>query len=474
MPRIAVISFVCLALLSASARAEDDVDALIARLKAPMKSTDEARRGVLAKIGAEVPRTDGSFAQPPRPTKDVVPKDKDWLAELSALPDEGTGVAPDQATVDVKEIVTVIRALAASQETRAADAIYDFAFAPDGIAFRDECGRYLRKMSPYSLATLLRASQVDNQKKVRPAYARYASYQLDRLDKARPAAVLSSAPNDAVEVEMLHAIRDGKHPDGVQPVLERCDSNTTAIRKAARDAWMAYVTGPPPPPAPKKKRKLPGGKMSDEELPLWLTYRELAVQELNARLIAEGLEIPKKAKAEKLTQILFEFYDKRRAGMWDADMAEAATLAGQSKWPEVAARYDRILAADPLYVRRHEMAPAYLELGKLRKAEGAWGAAADAFDRALSVDPGGAHAAQADAEMHFARAQLATEQGHAAAADDELARALVSDPDHEGAKTAAAARPAPARRTWLLFAGLGTGVAALALLGFALLQRRKA
>ena len=43
---------------------------------------------------------------------------------------------------------------------------------------------------------------------------------------------------------------------------------------------MAYITGPPPPPAPMKKLVLPGGKLTKKEKPLWLTYRELADNEL--------------------------------------------------------------------------------------------------------------------------------------------------------------------------------------------------
>jgi len=43
---------------------------------------------------------------------------------------------------------------------------------------------------------------------------------------------------------------------------------------------MEYITGPPPPPAPVAKLNLPGGKKTKKAKPLWLTYRELADNEL--------------------------------------------------------------------------------------------------------------------------------------------------------------------------------------------------
>ena len=74
--------------------------------------------------------------------------------------------------------------------------------------------------------------------------------------------------------------------------MDKVNADSPRVRAAARAAWMAYITGPPPPPAPKKKLQLPGGKLTKKEKPLWLTYRELADNELRKaanELLARGL-----------------------------------------------------------------------------------------------------------------------------------------------------------------------------------------
>jgi tetratricopeptide (TPR) repeat protein len=435
-------------------------DALIARLAGSWKSTPEQRKSVLIDIHADLPHSDGTFTQ----RDDGKPqKDKDWLSEIASLDS-------DQEVQDSLAIDAIIRALTATQEERAAQAIYDFAFTPEGTAFRDECGRYLRKMQPYSLSTLLRASMDDK----RPAYSRYGAYQLDRLDKGRPAYVLAAAPNDVIEIQILHAIRDTKHPDAVQAVLDLCDANSSAVRKAAREAWMQYVTGPPPPPAPKKKRKLANGKMSDKEMPDYLTYREFAESELRTRLTAlnNGTEPDKHFHAEKLTGILFDIWDKRRAAVWDTDMTDAASLAQGGKITDAAAKYDHILQTDPLYARRAEMAPVYLDLGKQFDDQKDYTHAAEAYDKALSVDPSGPRSVEATSALHLARAHMG---GAGIDAQDELDRAQSADPKNPEVQRVVAEEHAAARpkKSWMLWGGVAAGAAALLLLLVGAIQQRR-
>src|SRR5205814_8127606 len=79
---------------------------------------------------------------------------------------------------------------------------------------------------------------------------------------------------------LLAVFEETHHREAVHAVWTKVDSDSPRIRAKAREAWMAYITGPPPPPAPKKKLMLPGGKLTKKEKPLWLTYRELADNEL--------------------------------------------------------------------------------------------------------------------------------------------------------------------------------------------------
>ncbi len=447
-----------------------DAPALAAALARPMKSTDVERREVLARFNADVPSPDGRFKATPAPVLkkgEKPPTDPDWLAELARMDDKS------QAVVDTLSTVVLMRALAASRAFAGADAILGFAFTPDGITFRDESGRQLRGMSPYSLPTLLRASQ--EKKESGGSLARYATYQLDRLDKNRPSYALAAAPDDVVEAEILHAIRDSKHPDAVPATMERCGARSPQVRHAAREAFLAYVTGPPPPPAPKAKRKLPGGKMSDEEMPLYLTYRELARQEAERKLVELGGTVPRRAKDAEVVKLVFDLLDEQRGKIWDEQMAAAVALAGEQKWAEAAARFDEILVAEPLYARRAEMTPTFLALGKQLAAAKKWDGAVIAFEKAYSLDPAGGQAADARAELHVARAEVLRAQGKPA--EDELAMALAADPKHPGARGLVAKEKKDdvrASRGWMLYVGIVAVAAALFLALAALWTRRRA
>src|SRR5215470_318465 len=422
-----------LLLCTTAAVAAEAVPDLVARLQAPPAATPDQLRALLKSIRADVPNAKGTFEVPPRSEKPL--PDLDWLDALGKLP---ASPVRDEAMAKV----TTLRALAVAKTEPAADAILDFGFTPAGLVYRDECGRQIRAMAPYSLPTLLRASQ--DKKRDGGNYARYALYQLDRLSMNRPSYALAAAPNDAVEVAILHAIRDVKHPDAVTAVLDRVDAPSNAVRAAAREAWLAYVTGPEPPPAPKEFRKLPGGKKSKEKMPLWLTYRELADQELRRVLTSlQGTEPGKKLTPAEMTKILFDLYDRRHAEKGDAVVRDALPLAREGKWDEVSARYDALLHDDPLFAHRATMVPGYLEIGRFYANQKAWDKAALAFDKALTLDPDGDHAKEAENELAQARA----------------VRDGTAPPPPAAATTAPPAGGAPSaepeRPSWLLWAGIG-------------------
>jgi tetratricopeptide (TPR) repeat protein len=441
-----------LLLAGAPAWAADDVPGLAAALSR-RAATDEELRALLGRFGAEIPNDKGVFVQPPRP--DPSKKgDPDWLEELKKIPDSEPG------RNEAIQVVTNLRALATIHSVAAADAILDFAFAPAGLVFRDECGRQLRAMSPYSLPTLLRASQ--DKKREKGSYARYATYQLDRLGKNRPAYALATAPNDEWEAAILDAIGDVKHPDAVTAVIDRLNAPSSRVRKAARGALMAYVSGPPPPPAPKAKRKLPGGKLTDEEMPLYLTYREFAENELRRVLQAQtGAPAPAKANPEELAHLLIGIYDRRRAERWDETMLKAHELLGQKKVDDAIAIYDRILVEDPTYPKRGDMVAGYLERGRAFRDQKKTDEAILSFHKAWSLDPKGAQAKEAEAELYATRA--AREQAQGRNADEDLRRAQAADP---------AVVPA-ASRSWMLVVGIAAGAAGLLLGALGLLRRRR-
>lgn len=441
-------------LIPALASAADPVPDLLAHLAKPPAVSEADKRAVLAQIHAEVPNEKGVFTYPGRPAQKA-PADPNWLAELGKLP-------PGPAVAEVVEKTTALRALADTQTDAAAGAILDFAFKPEGLVYRDECGRLLRKMSPSSLPTLIRAST--DKKREAGSYARYANYQLDRLSMNRPAYALRAAPDDRLEVAMLDAIREVRHPDAVSAVLDRVDAPSNAVRHAARLAWMAYVEGPAPPPAPKAFRKLPGGKLTDEKMPLYLTYRELADQELRRVLFAQtGTQPAASLDVLSMTKKLFDLYDQRRAEQGDARVAAVKPLEAQGKWEEATKAYDAILRDEPLYVRRAAMAPAFFELGKQQAAQKKWDVAVLTFHKALALDPEGATAAQMKAALAEARGRREEAAGRSGAADLAAARAI--DP--------ARGQPAAHDRDWLLWLGLaGAGLGALLVIVALIVRRR--
>jgi hypothetical protein len=122
--------------------APDAIPELQAFLARQRRSNEAGRREVLRAIKADVPTKDGRFRPPGRGQEKVnMGDDFDWLAALVEL-DHRAGLG------EVIADVAALRALAASKSSRGAAAILDFGFTDDGLVYRDECGRQLRKMAP--------------------------------------------------------------------------------------------------------------------------------------------------------------------------------------------------------------------------------------------------------------------------------------------------------------------------------------
>jgi len=452
----------------------------LARYLARAHATDLAtRRKALEQIKATVPDKNGHFVTPQRKDAKTEHADDelDWLAGLQAL---------DAATPGLGEVVgddLAIRALAATKDPQAARALFDAAFGADTIVMRDECGRYLRKMQPYSLPALTIESQGrDFDRK------RYATYQLERLDRQEAGHALAAAMGDeALEIAILDAFRVTKHREAVHAVWSKIDADSPRVRAAARAAWLAYVTGPPPPPAPRKKLMMAGGKLTKKEKPLWLTYRELADNELRKaanELLHEDypLEDPTlddsdewrrkktvKVDVEELTKKLFDYYDKARTEREAAQWTAAKALADKGDLAGATAALDRLLAANPDRADRAAMADIYFRRGNELEAAQKWGDAAAAYSSAHGLDPKGARATDALAAHHFALGKALEAGGKDGGPDFRAAARL--RPDYAPAKTAAATYDRP-RPVWMLYAAASAALIALVLVAAAVVRRR--
>jgi len=462
------------------------IDAIGEWLAREHKADLTERRAVLAEIKASVPDKKGTFSQPPRQTgkEQKADDDLDWQAELLAL-DRGSasGSADLPGLGEVIADDAAIRALAATKDMHAAQVIFDTAFGGETMIYRDECGRYLRKMEPASIPALTRESMgKDYDRK------RYGTFQLERLDRQEPGKALDAALGDeALTIAILDVFRETHHREAVHAVWKRIAADSPRVRAAARAAWMDYITGPPPPPAPVAKLNLPGGKKTKKPKPLWLTYRELADNELRKaanELLHEDYPIvdptlddtehekkPVPIDLEDVTKRLFAYYDAERTKQEAAQWTEAKQKADAGDLAAATQLVDRMLATNPDRSERADMAKLYFAWGKQLEGKQQWAEAAAAYSKAHGLDPKGASAGDALAAHHYTLGKSLEAQGKDGGPD--FRRATQLRPDYAPARTAAKeAAPAAGRPTWMLYGAAGAAVLALMLFAAAMIRRR--
>ena len=455
------------------------IGALDAWLARPHATSADERRAVLQQIEAQVPDKSGKFATPARQTGNErkADDDLDWLPKLLALPADTAGLG------EVIADDAAIRALASTNDITAAQPIFEAAFREDTMIYRDECGRYLRRMEPYSIPFLTKESQTKADRK------RYANYQLERIDRQEPLKALGAAEGDeSLMIAILGVFRETKLREAVHAVWKRVDDPRPRVREAARATWTDYITGPPPKPAPKKKLQLPGGKLTKKEKPLWLTYRELADNELRLtanELLHEAYEIAdpmslddhdvKAVEAIDLVEVtnrLYAYYDGERSKRDAEEWAAAKAKADGGDLATATAQLDRLLAQNPQRSERAEMAKIYGAYGKQLEGKQAWADAAAAYSKAHGLDPKGAGANDALAAHYHALGKSLEAEGKDGGAYFRNAIALKGDYEDAQEAEAISTTGSGRRPVWMLYgAGFAAALAAL-LFGFAMMRRR--
>jgi hypothetical protein len=458
------------------------IDLYAARLLRPRTIPADTFRQILLEIWAQVPNTQPNgnlymqkpeppWTPPPRVKGDKGPKPRrppphdpekvDWLEALAALDLDGNPTLaplPDRTAArgEALEAVALMHALAASGRAEAVDPLFDFAFAVEGV-FRDECGRNLRTLGPPAVPGLIR-HQYKPGKNIAKQH-RYAAYQLDRMDRARPSKALQAAPDDRIRAEILHAYGEAHALDAVAPVLGEVDASARQVRREARAAWLGYVAGPAPPSAPKRKRKLPGGQQETEEKEDYLNYREMATlaldEKVNEVLKADpaasdgplGKAVKDKVEIEPLTRALFAYYDARRSAEWDALYQAGVAKRKGGDLAGAIADFSSVLAHDPFYEHRAEMAEAFVASAAERPGH----------QRALLLRQAVALAPDAPDARHL--------EAEAAFLDGDFRRTLALEPEHAGAKAAfAQSLPVHGKRKPLEIAIVVTGSLGLLIL----------
>jgi tetratricopeptide (TPR) repeat protein len=399
----------------------------------------------------------------------VPPGQKKKVAPPPIEPAPTTSPAEMQtARGEALEVVALMRAIAATKQMDVVEPLFKVAFALDGV-FRDECGRAIRSMDSAAVPSLVLLMHRD---KALAKQRRYASYQLDRMDRARPSKAIATAPDDNLRAAIIHAYGETRALDAVEAVLNQVDSPSHRVRKEARWAWLRYVTGKAPPPAPKRKRKLPGGQQEAEEKPDYLTYREIATLALQKQLAAINNAPPDaNASAKEMTDELFAYYDSKRAAEWDAAFLAAQEKEQRGDLRGATDEYGWILAHDPNYQRRGEMAHAFAHLGDSLRDQGEVSRALGAWRQAIDLAPDGSDARYAGARV--ALYDGLQELDHGVVDVDAFTRARTLDAAlaPEADRALARARALHARRRWRRV-GESAGGAALMIFVLWLLWRR--
>ena len=93
------------------------------------------------------------------------------------------------------------------------------------MIYRDECGRYLRKLEPYSIPYLTEQSAGRNDRK------RYATWQLERIDRQEPTKALAAGAGDEqVTLAILDVFRTTKIREAVHAVWGKVNDDRRSLQ----------------------------------------------------------------------------------------------------------------------------------------------------------------------------------------------------------------------------------------------------
>jgi tetratricopeptide (TPR) repeat protein len=268
--------------------------------------------------------------------------------------------------------------------------------------------------------------------------------------------------SEPLQIEVFEAFGDTLYREAIYTVLDNIDHNVEAVREAARAALGEYVTRDPPRPPPKRRLTLPGGKLTKIREQLYLSHKEIADVELRKRLEAiEGKPPAESATLQDMTGRYLAHFDARRQKRLEVALEAGREAFAAGDTATAVQKFDEVLALAAEHAARSEMVKAYLAHGKKMLEAKKNQEAVVALTKAHVLDPDGPSAKEARSRALIARARLIEAEGGDAAA--ELAKAKAIDPsagESEGPR-------------WMLFLGIGGGIAGLCLLLAGALVRRR-
>ncbi|MFV8756017.1 hypothetical protein ACNOYE_36155 [Nannocystaceae bacterium ST9] len=253
---------------------------------------------VLATIGGDVPNRYGTFDLHWKKAHGYQVKlSEDWFEDLLSLDTAriSKGLQPvfreTLLTCALLQAAPKIAAADPSRVDEVVDTLLDVAYVHEGT-FRDEVGRSIDAIGDPAIPWLMQHSvPPENAKEDSPEERRaaYAVFCLDRMDRLHPQRAIEAVADDrrllAAVLRNFAITRDG---EAAPHLLAWIDSDAPGVRRAAREAFEAYVTGP----LPKLRRKsirLFGGRTTEKVAELG--YREQARLAIRALLAEQAPDL---------------------------------------------------------------------------------------------------------------------------------------------------------------------------------------
>jgi hypothetical protein len=437
---------------AAAALAEQDesmLPAVAARLIDLRKSADRDGMSTLLEGARKEARKDlkrGEAEESEAPADDKGDASKSLAAEEHALMDPNTtdwlryvlqAPADTQAYRDLVAVLALSRTCVAIGTTAAAREVINV-YMYFGDLFRIDVQRQLGRMRDMALPALIEAQYHDS-KMVRT----WAKRRLDVMGRAIPSEAVRINDNQAL-ADVLRAYGRAREVEAVRVIVSFANSDRLQVREAAREAI---------------------GQVGE---PAHWQLRD-AYEQLMGEKPARSWDWQRTARE------LFAVYDRARLQEVYTLMDQGLEHAKAGKPSEAVVLFDRVLARAPMFERRVEMVPTYLEHARSIRAEDRVAAAA-ALRRALSIAPAGDHADAVRSELALIEAE---ELASAGVLDVTLLdRAIQLDPTNERARAMrdqAKVEVQLAESSWRRYAAaVAIGVIALAAMVFvALIPRRR-
>ena len=343
-------------------------------------------------------------------------KADDWLVLLM------NSASPDRAAWrDLASILGLSRMLARIATTPAARELGAL-FSAYGELLRPDLERQLVTIGDRALPALIEMRRAEA-KEMRI----WGLKLLDALGKAIPGEAVQTG-DDQLLAEVLLAYGRARELDAVRVVLSFANSDRRQIREAARrSVLMLGETG------------------------------RFALRESYENMMSK--KAPDDWGWETTARELFAAFDRARLAEVYALMDEGLAAHRQADAERAARAFDRVLARDPAFERRAEMAPAYLAFARTLKRHDR-AQAMTALRKAMRADPAGPSAREAESELLVLESLDRAE--HGVVDEASLRRALELDPQNAEAKAALFRLETESRaRSGRLFWYLGGAIAAL-------------